>query len=214
MKIILLGAPGSGKGTQSQFITKEYGINKISTGDILRSYIKKNKNIGKKIKNIIEKGKLVPDELIISIIKKEIKKDNFQKNFLLEGFPRNINQAITLKKSGIIIDHVIELLSSNNIIINRLNGRMIHLASGRIYHKKYCPPKIKNKDDITGEPLVKRSDDKIDIIKLRLKEYADLIKPIVLFYKKEAEYNSLIYNEINVNKSIIDINKKLKTILG
>lgn len=212
MKIVLLGPPGSGKGTQTQFITNEYNIKKISVGDILRKS-KKNKFFNK-IKTTMNQGKLISDQLIIKIIKKIIENESFNQGFLLDGFPRTITQAIALKKMQTNINYVLELLISNETIINRLNGRLVHLPSGRIYHKKYKPPKIKYKDDITGEELIFRQDDQKKTIKNRLIEYNKFITPIVFFYQQEAKLNNLEYYKINANDTIININKKIKRILG
>lgn len=213
MKIILLGAPGSGKGTQSNFITSEYGLKKISTGDILRSYVKKNNILGNKIKQIMKKGEFVSDEIMIYLIKNIIKK-NTCKDFLFDGFPRNIFQATALKNFGIKINYVIELIISNNDIIDRIKGRLIHESSGRIYHKIYNPPKLNCKDDITGDILTLRGDDKKNVIKKRLTEYNKFNKSLVNFYIKESKLNNIMFHRINANNSITEINNKLKKILG
>lgn len=212
MNIILLGAPGSGKGTQAQFIIKEYGIKRISTGDILRSSSKKNNILGKKITSIIKQGKLVSDKIVIQLIEDSIKKHS-SKGFLLDGFPRTVFQAIALKQTLIKIDHVIDLIISNDEIIKRITGRLMHVPSGRIYHKVYNPPKYNHKDDITGDDLICREDDNEYIIKNRLSEYYKFNKLLINFYTKESQLNNLSYNQVNANSSIITINQKLKKIL-
>lgn len=212
MKIILLGPPGSGKGTQSKLLINHYNIQIVSIGDILRSY-KENNKLGKKIKEKISIGKLISDQLIIKIVKETFKKNNISKNFLLDGFPRTIDQAIALKEMKIKINYIIELIISDDDIIKRLNGRLIHLPSGRTYHTIYNPPKIKNKDDITGENLIFRDDDQVKVIKNRLVEYYKFHKPITNFYKKEAKLKNIKYCQINADSDIANVNKKIKNFL-
>lgn len=213
MIIILLGAPGSGKGTQAQFIVEKYNIKKISTGDILRSAAKKSHALGKKIKKIMQTGDFVSDEIVIQLIKNSIKQYK-NKEFVLDGFPRNIFQAIALKKFAIKINYVIELVISINEIMNRLKNRLIHVNSGRIYHKIYNPPKVNFKDDITGEELMFREDDIEITIKNRLIEYQKFNQSLVNFYKNESRLRNLVFKQIDANNSISEINKKLKKVLG
>ena len=169
MKIILLGAPGAGKGTQAQFIMNKFGIPQISTGDMLRAAIKAETDLGKQAKTLMDEGKLVPDDLIIALVQERVSQPDCAKGFLLDGFPRTIPQADALKTAGIHIDYVLEFDVPDEIIVERMSGRRVHLASGRTYHVVYNPPKVEGKDDITGEDLVIRPDDKKETVLERLK---------------------------------------------
>uniref|UniRef100_A0A451DFN0 Adenylate kinase n=1 Tax=Buchnera aphidicola (Cinara pseudotsugae) TaxID=2518978 RepID=A0A451DFN0_9GAMM len=208
MRIIMLGAPGSGKGTQTQLLSKHFDIPFISAGEILRQESKKNEKTKNYINKTINQGKLVKNSFIINLIKKKIKKKNCFDNFILDGFPRTIKQAESLKKN-IKMHFVIHLKINTNNILNRITGRLIHESSGRTYHKKFNPPKNKNIDDLTGELLSKRKDDKEKIIITRLKEYKKLTKPLINWFKMEDLKKNIKYIEINANKSIHKINKKI-----
>ncbi|WP_232512962.1 adenylate kinase family protein [Buchnera aphidicola] len=208
IRIIMLGAPGSGKGTQAQLLSKYFLIPFISAGEILRQEIKKNDKTKNYIQNTINKGKLVKNSFIIQLIKKKIKKKKYCNGFILDGFPRTIEQAESLKKN-INIQYIIYLKIKHDSIINRIQGRLIHEPSGRTYHKIFNPPKQKNKDDITGELLHKRKDDNKKIILTRLKEYEKYTKPLIKWFRKEIKKNKIKLLEINSNKSITDINKKI-----
>lgn len=213
MRIILLGPPGSGKGTQANFIVTRYNLAKISTGDILRQYSKKNNYLGKKIKKIIINGYLVDDDIIINLLINRIKKKDCLKGFLLDGFPRNIFQALKIKELKININYVIQLDISDELIFQRLNGRLLHLQSGRTYHNIYNPPKEKNKDDITGDLLIKRKDDKKKIIKKRLLEFHKLNHSLVKFYIQESKEKKIIFKKIDAQKTIKDISNNIKNFL-
>ena len=160
MRLILLGAPGAGKGTQAKFICEKFGIPQISTGDMLRESVRAGNSLGKKVKTVMEEGALVTDEIIIDLVKERIKRDDCKKGYLFDGFPRTIPQAEALAQQNIRIDSVIEIKVEDAQIISRLAGRRVHLASGRVYHIVNNPPKQKNVDDLTGEPLIQREDDK------------------------------------------------------
>lgn len=213
MKIIIIGPPGSGKGSQSYFIQKRYNIHKISTGDLIRYIIKKNTKFGIKLDKIIKNGNLINDKFIINLLKKEIIKKKYEKNFLLEGFPRTISQALELKKIGILIDYVLDFEISDKIVFERILGRRIHIPSGRIYHIKFNPPKFKNKDDITSEKLVIRKDDKEKTISKRLIEYHKNMQSIRKFYQNEMKIGNLIYFKINAEKKIDELKKEIKKLL-
>lgn len=186
MRIILLGGPGAGKGTQAKFMCEKFNIPRISTGDILRETASKNTPIGLKTKKIIELGGLVSDKVICDIIYKKIKKDDSAKGYLFDGFPRTIAQAECLKAQGLEVDYVIEIYVEDDEIIRRISGRRIHLASGRTYHIDFNPPKIADKDDITGEELIQRKDDNEDTIRRRLAVYHHQTIPLVNYYTKSA----------------------------
>lgn len=187
MKIILLGAPGVGKGTQAQFIMEKCGIPQISTGDMLREAIKAGSALGKKVKGVMEQGGLVTDEIIIELVKERVKKPDCANGFLFDGFPRTIPQAQALIDQNIDIDSVIEIKVPDAEIVNRLSGRRVHPQSGRVYHTIYNPPKIAGKDDETGDDLVQRADDTVDTIQERLRVYREQTEPLVNFYQSLAK---------------------------
>ncbi len=182
MKIILLGAPGAGKGTQAQFLTQEFGIPQISTGDMLRAAIKAGTELGTLAKSFMDSGKLVTDEIIIGLVKERITQEDCKNGFLLDGFPRTVPQADALKAAGVVIDAVIEIDVPDAVIVERMSGRRAHLASGRTYHVVYNPPKVEGKDDETGEDLVQREDDQAQVVLDRLSVYHELTQPLVSYY--------------------------------
>ncbi|MDT8429453.1 MAG: adenylate kinase [Pseudomonadales bacterium] len=186
MRVILLGAPGAGKGTQAHFITSKLGIPQISTGDMLRAAVKAGSPLGQKVKQIMAEGGLVADDIIIALVKERIEDADCQKGFLLDGFPRTIPQAQAMVDAGILIDVVIDINVPDEEIIKRLSGRRVHPASGRVYHIEYNPPQEPGKDDITGETLIQRDDDKEETVRKRLKVYHEQSKPLVDFYQKMA----------------------------
>lgn len=192
MKIILLGAPGAGKGTQAQFLTKTFDIPQISTGDMLRAAIKAGTELGTLAKSFMDSGKLVTDEIIIGLVKERIAQDDCKNGFLLDGFPRTVPQADALKEAGVAIDAVIEIDVADNVIVERMSGRRAHLASGRTYHIVYNPPKVEGKDDETGEDLVQRDDDKAEVVLDRLRVYHEQTAPLVNYYKGVAAANSTV----------------------
>lgn len=214
MKIILLGAPGAGKGTQAQFIMNKYSIPQISTGDMLRAAIKSGSELGKKAKVLMDAGQLVPDDLIIALVKDRVAQDDCRKGFLLDGFPRTIPQADALKSAGIDIDFVLEFDVPDDVIVERMSGRRVHLASGRTYHIVYNPPKVEGKDDITGEDLVIRADDKAETVLDRLKVYHSTTKPLVDYYTKEAQAGNTHYHRLDGTLPVETVSAKLAEILG
>jgi adenylate kinase len=211
MRIILLGAPGAGKGTQAQILKDKFNIPQISTGDMLRAAIKANTKLGLEAKQFMDSGALVPDQLIIELVKERIQDEDCKQGFLLDGFPRTIPQAEAMKQASISIDIVIEIDVPDNVIVERLSGRRTHLASGRIYHIQNNPPKIQDKDDITGEPLVQRDDDKKETILKRLDVYHSQTKPLVDYYSEWAasENKGLRYIKINGLGDVKDIQKTI-----
>jgi adenylate kinase len=184
MKVILLGAPGAGKGTQAHKIVRDFNIPQISTGDMLRTAVKENNPLGIAAKRIMEQGSLVSDELIIELVKDRIKKSDCANGFLLDGFPRTIAQAQAVASLGIDIDYVIEIDVPDEEIVKRLSGRRVHARSGRVYHTVYNPPNTPGCDDITGEPLVQRDDDVEETIRKRLAVYHEQTRPLIDFYKQ------------------------------
>lgn len=183
MRVILLGGPGAGKGTQSSFIAEKYNIPKISTGDMLRAAISAGTSTGHKAKVLMDKGELVPDEMIIGLVKERIAEPDCKEGFLLDGFPRTIGQAESLTKSGVIIDAVVEINVDDEEIVKRMSGRRVHLESGRVYHLIYNKPEKEGLDDVTGEPLIQRDDDREDTVRKRLGIYHDRTEPLIKYYK-------------------------------
>lgn len=186
MRIIMLGAPGAGKGTQAQFLTERFDIPQISTGDMLRAAVKAESDLGLQVKEVMATGGLVSDEIIIALIEERVKQDDCRNGFLLDGFPRTIPQAEALRDQGIVIDYVVEIAVEDEEIVHRLSGRRVHEASGRIYHEKYDPPKTPGKDDDTGEPLMQRADDKEETVRKRLGIYHSQTAPLIGYYQDWA----------------------------
>ncbi|WP_006788163.1 adenylate kinase [Thiorhodospira sibirica] len=190
MRLILLGAPGAGKGTQAQFITEKYNIPQIATGDMLRAAVKAGTPLGLEAKKIMDSGGLVSDEIIIGLIRERLKQSDCANGFLLDGFPRTIPQADALKAEGIDLDYVIEFAVPDEEIIKRLSGRRVHPGSGRIYHILYNPPKVEGKDDLTGEDLIHRDDDNEATVRRRLEVYHSQTEPLLSFYSQWAQTGS------------------------
>ncbi|ACA32674.1 adenylate kinase [Histophilus somni] len=214
MKIILLGAPGAGKGTQAQFITNKFGIPQISTGDMLRAAIKAGSELGQKAKILMDMGQLVPDDLIISLVKERVAQEDCEKGFLLDGFPRTIPQADALKSVGISIDYVLEFDVPDEVIVERMSGRRVHPASGRTYHIVYNPPKVEDKDDITGEDLILRADDKPETVLDRLKIYHNTTKLLVDYYQAEAAQGNTKYFRLDGTQKVEEVSQELDKILS
>ena len=216
MKIILLGAPGVGKGTQAQFITEKYGVPQISTGDMLREAIKAGSALGIQVRDAMKRGLLVTDKVIIALVKERIIADDCQAGFLLDGFPRTIPQAKALADAGLKIDSVIEIQVDDTEVVKRLGGRRVHVDSGRVYHIHYNPPQVENKDDVTGEDLVQRDDDKADTIAQRLKIYRNHTTPLVKFYQLLSGQpgSNLRYAAIDGIGDTLDIRDKIFTALS
>ncbi len=183
MRLILLGGPGAGKGTQANFIKDKHQIPQISTGDMLRAAIKAGTELGKKAKGYMDSGGLVPDEVIIGLVKERIKEADCQKGFLFDGFPRTIPQADAMKDAGVSLDAVVDINVPDAEIIKRMSGRRVHLASGRTYHITFNPPKVEGKDDVTGEALIQRDDDQEETVRNRLDVYHAQTEPLIDYYK-------------------------------
>lgn len=215
MQIILLGPPGAGKGTQARRIEKELQIPQVSTGDMLRSAVEAGSALGLQVKKIMESGALVPDDIMIALVKERISQPDCARGFLLDGFPRTLPQAKALEQSGIKIDFVINLNVDDESIIDRMSGRLLHPASGRIYHLKYHPPKMPGKDDITGEPLVHRKDDEEETVRKRLKIYHEQTSPLIDYYRRSKNDNSTvpIYESISGVGDTDEVWSKIEAIL-
>lgn len=214
MKIILLGAPGAGKGTQAQFMMKKFGIPQISTGDMFRAAIKEGTELGKQAKALMDEGKLVPDELTVALVKDRIAQPDCANGFLLDGFPRTIPQADALKEAGVKIDFVLEFDVADSVIVERMSGRRVHQPSGRTYHVVYNPPKVEGKDDVTGEDLIIRQDDKPETVLDRLAIYHKQTKPLIAYYTAEAEAGNTQYFRLDGTQPVDAVSVELNTLLG
>ena len=186
MRIILLGMPGAGKGTQAQYLMETHKIPQISTGDMLRAAIKAGTPLGKEAKGFMDQGELVPDRIVIELVKQRAKEADCARGFIIDGFPRTIPQAEALRDAGIDIDYVAEIAVGDEEILRRMSGRRVHLASGRTYHIVFNPPKVPGKDDVTGEDLVQRADDNEETVKRRIANYHSQTQPLIAFYSKWA----------------------------
>ncbi len=216
MRIILLGPPGAGKGTQAQLICQRYNIPQISTGDMLRAAIREGSELGLKAKSVMDAGGLVSDDLIIGLVKDRLTQPDAAQGCIFDGFPRTIPQAEALEAAGVAIDHVIEIAVPDEEIVKRLSGRRQHPASGRIYHLVYNPPKVDGIDDVSGEPLVQRPDDLEETIRKRLGSYHSETEQLVGFYQGRAKVgeNAPTYDKLNGLDSIDNVKAKLFGILG
>lgn len=209
MRVILLGPPGAGKGTQAQFITEKFGIPQISTGDMLRAAVKAGSDLGLQVKEVMASGGLVSDDLIIALVKDRIAEDDCKNGFLFDGFPRTIPQAEALQAAGVSIDHVLEIAVDDEEIVTRMSGRRTHEGSGRTYHVIYNPPKVEGVDDETGEPLIQREDDKEETVRNRLNVYHEQTKPLVDFYSNLGGDDAPRYSRVEGVGSVEEITAKV-----
>ena len=209
MRIIMLGAPGSGKGTQAEYIVKALQIPKISTGDILRNAIAAGTSLGLKVKAVVKSGGLVSDEIVLALIKERIIAKDCSKGFLFDGFPRTILQAEALFQAGIDVDYIIDINVPDAEIIKRLTGRLMHLSSGRIYHTEFTPPKIAGIDDYTGELLIQRDDDKMEVVRHRLGVYHKQTEPLAAWYQGEHYSGQAKYIQVSGLKKAEDISVEI-----
>jgi len=214
MRAILLGSPGSGKGTQAQFITEKFGIPQISTGDMLRAAVREGTPLGLEAKKIMDAGQLVSDTIILGLIQERIQADDCGKGFLLDGFPRTIAQADGLAAMGVDLDYVVEIAVDDEEIIKRLSGRRVHPGSGRTYHTVFNPPRQEGLDDETGEPLIQRDDDKEATVRKRLDVYHEQTKPLIGYYQHKAKDGLLKYASIAGVGGVQDITGKLLAALS
>ncbi len=217
MRLILLGGPGAGKGTQANFIKEKYAIPQISTGDMLRAAVKAGTELGMQAKKIMDEGGLVSDDIILGLVKERIKEPDCANGFLFDGFPRTIPQADAMKDGGIDIDSVVEIVVDDAEIIKRMSGRRVHLASGRTYHVVYNPPKEEGKDDVTGEPLIQRDDDREETVRKRLAVYHEQTEPLVEYYSKwgaSGDARAPKHVRIDGIGSVEEIRDKILSALG
>jgi adenylate kinase len=213
MKVLLLGAPGAGKGTQAQFITREFGIPQISTGDMLRAAIKAGTPLGLEAKKIMDAGGLVRDDIIIGMVKERIAQPDCANGFLFDGFPRTLAQAEAMVAAGVDLDAVVEIDVPDAAIVERMSGRRVHLPSGRTYHVKYNPPKVAGKDDETGEDLVQRDDDKEETVKKRLAVYHEQTEVLVDFYSKLTGEHAPRYIKVDGTQPVETVKENVITAL-
>jgi adenylate kinase len=197
MRIILLGMPGAGKGTQARFLTERFGVPQISTGDMLRAEVKAGSALGLEAKSFMDAGALVPDAVVIKMAEARVKRDDCANGFIVDGFPRTIAQAEALRAAGVGIDFVIDIDTADEEILRRMSGRRVHPASGRTYHIEFNPPKVAGQDDVTGEPLVQRPDDQVETVRKRIETYHAQTKPLVDFYRKQTGAGAPRYVKIN-----------------
>jgi adenylate kinase len=209
--IILLGPPGAGKGTQADLICDLYNIPKISTGDMLREAVASGSDFGKKVSNILDTGGLVSDEIIGSLIKDRLAQPDCENGSLFDGVPRTLGQANELKNMGVNFTHVVEIHVDDEVIVNRMSGRRVHLGSGRNYHVDFNPPKSEGVDDDTGEPLIQREDDKPETVLKRLNVYHEQTKPLSDFYTKQSEDTDLIYINVDGSKSVDEVFRSISS---
>ncbi|EIC13495.1 adenylate kinase [Kingella kingae] len=209
MKALLLGAPGAGKGTQAQFITREFGIPQISTGDMLRAAIKAGTPLGLEAKKIMDEGGLVRDDIIIGMVKERVAQPDCANGFLFDGFPRTLAQAEAMIEAGVHLDAVVEIDVPDETIVERMSGRRVHLASGRTYHLKHNPPKVAGKDDETGEDLVQRDDDKEETVKKRLAVYHEQTEVLVGFYSQLTGDNTPRYIKVDGTQAVDTVKEQI-----
>ena len=212
-RLILLGPPGAGKGTQADLLCKEFNIPKISTGDMLREAIANQTDLGKEVSSILDSGALVSDEIIGSLLEERLSNNDCANGYLLDGVPRTLGQASILESMGIEFTNVIEIKVDDEVIVNRMSGRRVHPQSGRNYHIDFNPPKKEGVDDLTNEPLIQREDDKPETVLKRLDVYHEETKPLSDFYKKVSEGGSLVYSSVDGSKSVTEVfNDALKSL--
>jgi adenylate kinase len=217
MRLVLLGCPGAGKGTQAQFIKEKYKIAQVSTGDMLRAAITAGTPLGKQVKQIMDDGQLVSDDIMIQLVKERIREPDCVNGVLLDGFPRTIPQAEALRENHIHLDYIVEIKVPDAELIKRLSGRRVHLPSGRVYHIHFNPPKVDNLDDLTGEPLVHRTDDHEETIRKRLEVYHRQTEPLINYYINQAKNNSVdapVYIKVEGTGSMEEVSERIFTAIA
>ncbi len=214
MKLILLGPPGAGKGTQATFICRDYAIAQISTGEMLRTAIAAGTPLGRKVQAIMDAGELVDDDTVVRLVKERIRQPDCRNGFLFDGFPRTIPQAEAVRSAGIAIDHVVEIHVPDEVVVQRLSGRRVHEASGRIYHLEFDPPKSPGIDDDTGEPLIQRDDDNEHTVRERLQVYHRQTRPLVYFYRQLRAAEALRHTDVDGKASVDEIRRTIADALA
>ena len=214
MRIILLGGPGSGKGTQAGFLTRRFGIPQVSSGDMLRSAVREGTELGRIAKGIMDTGQLVPDDLIVAMIVERLDRPDCAGGFVLDGFPRTIPQAEALRDAGIVVDTVIEIAVDDEEIVLRMSGRRVHPDSGRVYHVIHNPPRVADRDDETGEALVQRADDHEETVRNRLAVYREQTRPLVSFYRELAEHGALRHVRIDGIGGLDEVRERIVEAVG
>jgi adenylate kinase len=209
MRIILLGPPGAGKGTQAKFICETFGIPQISTGDMLRAAVSAGSELGKRVKAVMDSGALVSDDIIIALVQERIAQADCANGFLFDGFPRTIPQAQALDEAGVVIDCVVEIRVPDEDIVKRMSGRRVHPSSGRVYHVEFNPPRVAGKDDETGEPLVQRDDDQEKTVRERLSVYHRQTHPLVDFYRTKSAQNSVRFAVIDGVGDVSEVQQRI-----
>ncbi|MDZ7669172.1 MAG: adenylate kinase [Gammaproteobacteria bacterium] len=209
MRIILLGPPGAGKGTQAQFLCDSFGIPQISTGDMLRAAVSAGSDLGKKVQAVMDSGALVSDDIIIELVKDRISQPDCENGFLFDGFPRTIVQAQALDEAGVVIDAVVQISVPTEDIVQRMIGRRVHPASGRVYHVEFSPPKNPGKDDETGESLIQREDDQEDTVRERLAVYERQTHPLIDYYRRRSEGSTLQFVEVDGRGAVAEVQQRI-----
>ena len=213
MRLILLGPPGAGKGTQAAFVCRKLVIPQISTGEMLRSAIAAGTPLGRQVQRVMDAGELVADDTIVDLVKQRIRGDDCKNGFLFDGFPRTIPQAEALAEANIAIDHVLEIRVPDDIVVMRISGRRVHEASGRTYHVRFDPPRVQNTDDQTGDALIQRDDDQEDTVRERLRVYRQQTQPLVGFYRSLAASGEIEFSAIDGAATVVEIEREISRVL-
>lgn len=214
MRIILLGPPGAGKGTQAEGICRAHGIAWISTGEMLRAAIAAGTDLGRKVRDIVAAGEFVDDETVVALVQERVVADDCRDGFLFDGFPRNIPQARAMVAAGIAIDHVVEIQVADEVVVRRISGRRVHEPSGRTYHVTFDPPRSPDKDDATGEPLTQRADDNEDTVRERLRIYHEQTRPLIRFYNDLAATTNMRYSTVSGGGTAAEVQSALQALLA